>query len=419
MKQLLPLVFILFGYSLTAQIDDYNIADYVTPDYTFQSLEINPSLVFRKGFLDQTTFDVDSRLSYFREKLTRKNITTNEFSLFVDYLKTKSISDTTQRFNMLGDYYGKNQFFYKPKRFITLDLDGTLQYFESKSDETFYLGSATLNLKPHWGMGRVERITDAWHTKEILKALRKKGLLKNEPTTEQLEALAIEITRIKTTRVIDFRFDQIYELEQLAALLHTDDLIDTESFSFFATLNDAWLYESYIRRRSGSSFQIGPTFETTLNRFSEDPIIITGPGIVSATATSDRSYAIESIYEKYAAKGDFQIDFKTSLTYGRNRRMLSNTNADDLITNFIEWMANLEIYYLLSSRINFRVGLISEASWINDLDSQFLNLNYGLNYFVAPRLILNAGAYLSLQDSRNFELRESTGFNFSLRYFIR
>ena len=181
MRNIFITVFALISISLQGQLDSYDIATYVTPDFSFQSLELFPNLRYANTLSSQTSFDLDGGFFYRARSLSRQRI--SEVSVFqsLDFRRSNSI-DTATSFFSGSSVLWDNQFFYKERRFFTLDLSGSsLIIRQRNNDDLNFFGSGTVDLRPHWGMGRVEFVTDAWHAKAMLKALRDKKLLTVEP----------------------------------------------------------------------------------------------------------------------------------------------------------------------------------------------------------------------------------------------
>lgn len=416
------LLLLCYGF-ITAQIDAYDISSYVTPDFSYSALSLSPSISGNSGSSNQKRFEARARSSFFHQKYSRQRISELNFSFTTENERSQSISDTTRNWSTFGSLAYNNNFFYKDRRFITLDGEGEFFHIDVKDTETEgFIAYSNLSLKPHWGMGRIELVTDAWHATAILTALKDKGLLTAEPDLKQIEALAQAVTAIKNNRVLDFRFERIYEMEQLAAYLGESGYVETDKFAFFAALNDAWLFEGFRNRRSGSTWQIGPTGKALNARTSTALIVVSAPGArPSNTKNWTLEYGLETIYEKYIPKGNFQIDFSTGLMYGRAHRIIGFENADDVVDNYeiLSQVTSLDIDYLLSSRINMGIALVNE--FIDTSFQKFDNfsrVDLDFQYFVAPRASISANARLSLQKREREDLRDSSGFIISLDYLF-
>ena len=410
---------LLCSGAITAQEDGYNISTYVTPDFSYQILSVSPSLTNRKG-PSSLILETELRSSFFSQKYSRKRISETTFSFNGENTRRKTTSDTTSTTAMIGSLDYRNQFFYKEKRFITLDGEGGFIYVSEKNiDETAYIGLGDISLKPHWGIGRTELVTDAWHAKAILKAFKKKGLLQRQPNQKEVEAFAQAITAIKNTRRLDFRFERIYEMEQMANYLGESGMVATDNFLFFATLNDAWLFEGFRNRRSGSTWQIGPTGQV-LGAFTSSALFSVN-GAESNTSSIDSRYGIETIYENYIAAGDFQIDLSAGIIYGKAYQR-GKFNNSDITTNTFSYTnidATVDVDYLVSSRI------ILGASFMNsytDTDfrkyTNFTRFNFDIQYFIAPRLSITGNAGVFFNKTEREMARKSTNFFISMDYIL-
>ena len=411
-------VIILCSGVITAQRDGYDISSYITPDYSYQALTLSPSISASNGFSNQKRLDSSLRSSFLSQKYSRKRISEINFDIIADNRRDKSVSDTTNNLSVSGSLEYSNRFFYKEKRFFTLDGEGGFLYLRFKDIEgSEYLSFSDINVKPHWGIGRVELVTDAWHANAIIDALKEKGLLNAQLSSKQIEALAQAITAIKNTRVLDFRYERIYELEQIANYLGENGIVATDNFSFFATLNDAWIFEGFRNRRSGSTWQIGPTGEILHALTSVSLFNINGQSTNLSNLIT--RIGLETIYEKYIAKGDFQIDFSIGFIYGMATENAGFSNADNIVTkfDFANLHSTLDIDYLLSSRINLGASLSNEFTEYQGFDI-FSRLDFDIQYFVAPRLSITGNARIALSKSENIMTRESTGFFLNMDYIF-
>lgn len=401
-KTALILVWSLFICQLNAQVDAYDISTYITPDFSYQALEVTPSLSFNKDLGGDKITTIFGDISYFQRSLSRKRISETIINSNFVYRKTSNenerIEEPTSNWSSRIRIRNNNQFYYKKKRFFSLNSSGFLSQGGGSTSDHF--GYTSLSVSPGWGLGRAEIVTDAWHAKSIIQALQNKGLIKAEISKVQLEEFAQVITRIKNSRVIDFRFEDIYELEQLAAYLGDREYLDTDNFTFFATLNDAWLFEGFRSRKSGSTWQIGPVLNLETSLFD-------GNGQNNILS----HYGIETRYNKYVAKGDFQIDYGAGVTIGK----MNTTN------NFWSVDANLDVAYLLSSRINLNAGIRASHRSYSDGFGDFTrgSFNFGMNYFVTPRLTLSGTGNVFLFKFSESDYRDTERFNLSMKYILR
>jgi len=395
-RLLLLFIFLKFSFSLDAQVEDYDISEFETPDYVFKSLLIVPDVSFlTRNYEDfqngKTIFDLGTSLDFNGFRYTRNRIgnTSARLTLNYDYDKYDDHSKHVLVFPNVS--LSTEQYFYQEeKRFFK--LDGRLYGFivsnfgEPNSPNTAYVDQRDLSLSasPKFGVGRYEIVNNAWHTRQILDILNKEGLLLKDPTHSEITELAEEITKLKNQRVIDFRFDRIFEYEQVVGEFISRGLVDPTDYRFFALFQDAWRYELFIQRRHGSTFALGPRSEVNYD-WREG---------ISKSYGVEQWHALELAYEKYHAMGPWQLDGTISAdggyyTYDETDIGPSgNEFKSELDWKYLRLNANASLGHFLNSRTFWNVSLSAFRIQYFDDDRNYLraNLSGQFRYFVSPRL---------------------------------
>lgn len=401
MKTTITLLAICLVYGLCGQVQDFDYPTFKTPDTEFKLLRISPLASFsRSSNLNSTALrDFTARIDidYFNQVLTRKK--NSNFGLFTD-LRYESSEGDNNDFTATIRANDALQFYFKPLRFFEFEYEAFASYTRSNEDGiTESNNRQSVLIAPKIGFGRIENVRNAWHTESILKTLEGEGLLKKTPTKEEMYLLAEEIVRIKNQRVIDFRYDDIYEFETVINYLVENGFVDPTDYKFFSIFQDVWRFEAFTTRRHGSNLKLGLKTELTRSNFSP-----------SSFSSNSESYGITGEYEKAISKKEWQFVYQIRSSYGRI--FVSN---NDSRSNF-DASASYLIGYYPSSRINaeFDVG----ANYLNLASNDNLLLNAGLdiNYFVSPQVTYS----LWTGWSDNIVTSFGTGFNrFNISLAVR
>jgi hypothetical protein len=233
--------------------------------------------------------------------------------------------------------------------------------------------SQRVDFTPKFGFGRIENVTNAWHTKSILEILQRENLLLRELSHDEITTLAEEMTRIKNTRVIDFRFDDIYEYEKILSYLFENGIADPNEYKFFSVFQDAWRYEAFRFRSQGSTLKIGP--ESIFERYD----LVLFEEII-------HSHSLNAQYTVNRNKQDWFFGYQLEVNYGKQ---FSNYSRNSVVSYA---STSVTIGNYLSSRTyaeltaNYFANHILEES--RDFESN-LFVRGRVEYFISPRFKLD------------------------------
>jgi len=214
---------------------------------------------------DKNYFKYNSRVPFYfmRTINTEKLQQVQSLSFTSDFGAINEIRNHSKNISANMQYSIDNRI-YRDKNFYELNLYlysymgyntdfARISYYniDQRSNNT----SGNFNISIGKGRGRLEYVTDAVTALFLLQDLKKKSGIGNY-TKEQVEAIAKSITRINTTRFIDFRYRLIDQLTLLDSSLKENGIVPTKAIQYFTTINDNWLYATRFQRLSGSRWSV-------------------------------------------------------------------------------------------------------------------------------------------------------------------
>ena len=382
-------IFFLFFFSVVAitsngQIATFDISNYTYPDVDRRTFFISPALNFSDQYQEnnsRSSFDFDCNIQGSYIKNSRKFQQSKIFRTNVSYASNEGDNQASEKYfdiEMFG--YMSNRYFINPKRFFELEFTGEAIY-ERQNIESFaindYLSTRTL-ISPKFGWGRIENVTDAWHAIRILEELKKSGHLTRDLDSLEINLLANEISKLKNYRSRDLRLERIYEFKELAKFLVLNKICDESDYGFYAILKDAYDFEGFQNRSSGSTFTIGlfnnyRTYNTNIHD--------SGYQIL-------HDYGIAFEYEKFnPLSKDWQLSESYTVGIQRNNNKFSDFGGFNR-----QWQGslsgNVRVGYFMNARTYFSLGPRVTYSKYFDPDIRsirFLLYGYGYYYF-SPRL---------------------------------
>lgn len=412
-------------FCLNAQIDTtFKIADYARPDLERRTMNIFSFFALNNSFArmgDSVTFNnIGGRLSgnFNHTKFVNSARTqrTESFSLSSSNsfnTEDRYTKDITKRIHSYSgiNYRGQIKQFDNQQNFwerrVILDIDHSFSaYNDIDSTDRIIRHSISPKITSAFyrGKGRIEFINDAWHAITILEMLEDQGLLKKAVDSTAIQNFAERISEIKNFRNTDIRLENIAEFEALCAHLVDNQLVDPEDYRFFAILRDAWVYESFTARHSGSEFKYGlipninliPEYSRQLIDFSR----------------LEASLHASIIYNKYhPINNDWQHDQSYQLNIGTiiNRNLTELERASETINKDLlngNFRARYSWRYLPSQRTNYAIGLTMRYDY-NRAIGESINKNEesgildcaisgNFNYYFSPKLFLDIDGGISL-----------------------
>jgi len=420
MNKLLVFLFILcLQFTAVGQSNNYDIASYIYPDVQRKTLSLQPflNMFATNGGInrDYNTVAIDIPLFGSERLYNRKRQLDLSYIIDVGYNHFSKDTPFTRANNK---FYGglrtniENRFFFQPKRFFEVEanllFDYNPDYYSAGENRNEII--LDLNVSPKIGFGRTELVTDAWHAVAIVEELQKAGCLNKVLSSEEMNSLAQEISRLKNYRNVDLRLESIYEFEALVKHFIDNGYVDSDQYRFFALLDDFYDFEGFRTRLHGSQFKAGVDlgYEYTNNDFS------------SSRSQTLNTYSLVFEYENYKAiSTDWQFDQNYRLngglwTFSPFRTELSDTNE------FAELAISYTLGYYLSLRTNFRLSLIGSYYYVNnatDVYGIFLSPSY--NYYISPQLRFRISSDINVSRSATNTLFHSDTRSASLTAGIR
>lgn len=128
-------------------------------------------------------------------------------------------------------------------------LEGNRNNIAGTSDQ-LKRGTLQLSLHRGFGNGRLENISDASFAMFWLADMQANGIIE-QYHADQIEALAKTITRVRNTRIIDFRFRTRDQVKMYDSFFQQSGLVRQCNADYFTTLFDHYLYANNYQRFSG------------------------------------------------------------------------------------------------------------------------------------------------------------------------
>ena len=282
--------------------------------------------------------------------------------------------------------------------------------------------SIRIGIKPGIGIGkgRVEDVTDSWHTIRILKDLERENLLTNIPDHQQIMTIAKRISEIKFDFPYDNRIRTKSNLKSLDETLFNSGLIKERNIDYFNSIQDMWFFGADFRRLTN--------WETGINLY---PYYSYWNGDLEKDLNKGYSYGIISslYFNNYKPVNMFwQFDYHIGLDFDYNKynyelgqsysSLVSNLDMAPNISADLKYFISTRAYFLttLYSSIAYRV--YSEYSDYNYFSFNIVSYNK-LVYYISQKtnfsmnLNLNYSKFENNGNSYNYH---SSGFNHSFNF---
>lgn len=387
-------------------VADYDIASYVRPDLQRRTLSIVPDFSFRNFFgrgtnIDNFSVSMGTSPRLFHTKFINTSEQQTSVTNIVDFSasfrkQTGSIESQTYFSPSMQRYYSRRKF-KEEQKFWQLDYNFIGDYGVQNEKEMTrptatkkYRFNTELGVAMYKGKGRIELVTDAWHAATMFEIFENYGLLKATVSAAQIEDFAEVISTIKNTRMTDSRLESISEFKQLSTYLINSNLVNDEDYAFFAVLRDAWGFEAFVNRRSGSEFKIGLrpniSFRTEDNlNLLETPDYYLSPSLMMIAAYN--------AYEPLSL--DWQFDqtynLETGLTFFENL-----TGSSFTFIPTVEWTSRLNMdwdwTFLPNRRTNYSLGVSFISALYRPLSD---DVSYDFRYFFSLALTGHYEYYVS------------------------
>lgn len=415
----------LFTFTLGAQLDSFDFDNFKVPDIQRKTLVLYPDFNLYNtsyaGVNSRTAergSDLRIRTTFTGNKTTRKTQKNTYLSGQLGYdLSNENLMRNQNGLYLSLDLVQNQNFFFKPKRYLKLDYSLDFEYdpnsFISRIDRERKEIFTYLNLTPRLGFGRIENVSDLWHGYSILKNLEEQNLLKGSYNEKELIAFGEEISRIKNTRRLDFRMENIAEREQLLAYMIENGFADPKNYRFYPIVSDAWNYELFQTRSHGQVIEVGLVGgRNTADRDSDTEL-----------ARRFLEYGPIIEFARHQAKSlswQFNQTYTLSYNFQKSHSYLGFESDDELLF----FNAQFLIGYFLNQRTNLQVSPnVSLQDYKNSLGTIYsASISGEFNYFISPLIRYSiegrVSYYHNATSTNQFQHRNQNQLLMSLNYYI-
>lgn len=279
---------------------DYDLKQYIIPDYQLRALNLN----FSSGATNRTyksefeqvirnysfrRFDADIQAHYFAVKNSRSFQGSQSIYLAMTpafFRQKENIeggfsqgqSSTLDRQSISNFGYSTNNRYYNAKKqFIEIGagIDGRYSASNSKVNSKTSVDfegidrnigrTVNLFLPVGLGYGRLEPVQDARMATYILDDLYAAGNLTKQPGQQEMLLLAEAITKVKNRRFFHPRLKKIAEILAIDSAIRQMGINTGAEASYYTTINDNWEFAFMPSRQSGQrlSLQLIPAVSFT------------------------------------------------------------------------------------------------------------------------------------------------------------
>ena len=415
------------------RFDTFDISRYILPDIDYKTLNLQFDLssfnVSKNNINSQEVYKYffNSRLniSNYHYKNNRKLIFNGNDHLFIsgglnefeqinfsafENKKAKIKSNFTEiSLSTNRDY----KFYKSGKRFFELELNAGTG-FNSHYNKTITRTNVSIidyniyeiYFSPGFsiGQGRIEDVTDIWHTVRILKDFSRTGVLSKNPTDADIIELAKILSKRRYVRFFDYRVRIKENIKEIDNKIKERELVNNHNSDYYTSLYDMYLYGALFNRFSGSYFSGGLFPFGSLHRHTK---------MVKGTSYS-YGIGLKLKYEYQKPINQFwQFDINAEFRSNFSKYGYKSLYGNDK-SSFLKIFPGLNtgIAYYPTSRTRFRSSL-NIAYYINkqlgDEDNFYNNrytigLKNSLNYYISPRarLDFNFDIYYTNQSASIF-----------------
>ena len=253
-------------------IKSYPLADYIAPDIKYRRFDLG-------GFINSNGANSNERdasqnnmngtftFDFFEYRNTDKyqGNTVSGFSTRIggSINKLDSIKITNFTPSLTFTLYNQSRFYNQNERFW--GVHGRFNYLVRKSSSNNQNDEKTNNFRqgliitPYisFGSGRLQPVSSARKSMEILLSLKKYNRLAASPNHQMVDSLARVANRIRFKRFYDRRYKRIYQLKELDQAIQDLGLVDTLDIIYFANLTDIWSFAPNLTHSAGTRIEGG------------------------------------------------------------------------------------------------------------------------------------------------------------------
>jgi hypothetical protein len=408
----------IFSQSFAQQdsIKSYPLKDYIAPDIKYRRFDLggffNSSGAANRNDRGTSQNNTNGRftLDFFEYRNTDKyqGNTVSGFSTSIggsiNKLDSLKITNLTPSLNF--SLYTQSRFYNQNDNFW--GVHGRINYRVSKSfnnnqnDEKTDYFRQSLIVTPYvsFGSGRLQPVSSARKSMEILLALEKYNRLAASPNHQMVDSLAKVANRIRFKRFYDRRYKRIYQLKELDEAIQNLGFVDTLDMIYFANLSDIWSFAPNFTRSAGTRIEGGfiPDYLLSQSNLSNNDRIseINRYGI----------YGYVSLNIMKPLSYQWQSDLMIDITFGYEKERTEQNNSffkdlnDSLVvknTSYLKGMLNAswQFGYYPNTRTFAAITPFATLSYFDQLEEDNadvfgINTGFQINsyYYISPRVRL-------------------------------
>lgn len=257
-----------------------------------------------------------------------------------------------------------------------------------------------------------------------------KGIIKNY-TNDDLVAIAKALTKTRNTRIMDFRFRMIDQIQMLDSAFQNSGLLLDKGAAYYTTLYDHYLYANNYSRFHGSNTELGfnlqPDYIGNYDFFRKDDSSLhissykTQISLMPSIYFKHLKYFAQNLHSQWAYGCEIYLGMSLDQMRYNNFNIFTPVNSTG---NNVGMTANANVEYniYVDSRNYFTnkcvAGMI--ANWYKDFTSKYTYLGYTLDYYhwFSSHLQFNANAGFNMYKNA-FDYSKPEAKSYQLSYYPR
>jgi hypothetical protein len=404
MKKRHLLLFILIPLTtiVSAQIDTFDIGQFILPEVSRKSLDFrgnaggtvsNFSSALNTGNNVGQNLFASLLYNNFESDQNHQRVTFGNYSISGQYQNAafdltgqavqnqvaNNLSVFLNRTNR--NYYQKTRFYGTQANlslnnsFESAEYNGNIRYYENRL-------STVVSFPFTYGFGRIEPVTDAWHAVRILNDFDRLGLLSQAPEYNKIYELAETLSDLRYERIFENRLGRIQRISDLDKHIEGAGIVNERDVAYFTSLYDIYEFGLQTIRSSGERLTLGIGPEISLTHFIDSD---------NNSANLDYGMLVFADYVfNYPISQEWQLDIEASVQ--GKYLMDSDQNLSETFSARPELM--IRTGYYPNTRTFFTAdvsagGVYSSNSILNDKFAFYSSLRGNIFYFFSQRTALS------------------------------
>lgn len=401
-RNLFLLAGLLCFQSLAAQIDTFDIGQFILPEVSRKSLvflgnaggsvnnqssTINTGSRVRQNLLATISFN---NFDFDRERQLQTFGNVSLSGLFnnagfdntgqavqnqVHNNASALVNRTSRNYYAFNRFYGSQVNISLFNNFTSAEYNGNLRYYENRLQ-------TSISIPLTFGFGRIEPVTDAWHATRILQDFERLGILDHNPTYQEIYNLAETLSDLRYERIFDNRFGRIRRINALDEHLRETALVNDWGSAYFTSLYDIYEFGLQTVRSSGERLTLGLGPEVSLYHFIDGD---------SNTLNMDYGFLLFGAYTfNYPISQELQLDIEASVAgrylWGENPFLNSGFSTNPELTISGGFYPNTRTFFTAAISTG---GVYGRNLVLNDKFAFYASMQGSIYYFFSRRTALN------------------------------